>query len=195
MLENIALTKENKKYIRKQTLTFTFYLTLFLCLYFMIFAPDPAIIAICSFFLCIICLRRILFMICLHCNSVDFVPIIIKDKKRKIAFGSVGRVGSRSGTRYNEYIYVQLPSGRIRREKVEVVRYFYINEGDNGIMIKSVFLNKSFTFQEFVVNEYTDKNRDKTYEANIITPEEYCQRYSKPNEHICIIDNNDGSQP
>lgn len=90
MLENITLTKENKKYIRKQTLTFTFYLTLFLCLYFMIFAPDPAIIAICSFFLCIICLRRILFMICLCCNSVDFAPIIIKEKKIKRALFSGG---------------------------------------------------------------------------------------------------------
>ena len=187
MLENITLTKENKKYIRKQTLTFSFYLTLFLCLYFMIFAPDLAIIAICSFFLCIICLRRILFMICLYCNTVDFVPIIIKDKKRKMAFGNVGRVGSRSGTRYNEYIYVQLPSGRIRREKVEVVRYFYINEGDNGIMIKSVFLNKSFTFQEFIVNEYTKKNQGCSSEIKGITPEEYCQKYSKPNEHIYQI--------
>lgn len=54
-------------------------------------------------------------------------------------------------------------------------------------MIKSVFLNKSFTFQEFVVNEYTKKNQGYSSELKEITPEEYCQKYSKPNEYLYQI--------
>lgn len=133
----IKLSSKQKQFVQKHAFNGIFLINLLLGLYSVFFMKRVFLIF--SIFLLFSAFREIGFVLSVYNNNAKLTKATIVEKQQKYPY-------SRKGNKF--YLMLQLPNDEIVKYRTTFHHYQKVNEKEQGVMVKGMFISRFYTFNE-----------------------------------------------